>query len=70
VHTLAHRAKSFGTIASSAIVLVAGLAAFRQKKSADAGKKPSWLETMLKGAGLVASVWQTFRPQSRDSKEK
>jgi len=66
VRTLTDRAKSFSSIASSAAVLVAGLAAFRRGKPADAAAKPSWLETILKGAGLISTIWLAFRSQGRD----
>ena len=45
---------------------VAGLAALRSRKAAPAGEKPSWLRTILKGAGLISTVWQVFRSQGRD----
>ena len=51
VRTLADRAKSFGSIASSAAVLVAGLAAFRRGKPVDAVAKPSWLANPAQGRG-------------------
>ena len=66
VRALTGRAKTFGLIASSATALLVGLAAFRRKKSAPAGGKPSWLSTILEGAGLVSSLWLAFRPQPRD----
>jgi hypothetical protein len=66
IHTLTDRAKSFGSIASSAAVLVAGLAAFRRNKSGPAEQKPSWLRTILKGAGLISTFWLAFRSQRRD----
>jgi hypothetical protein len=47
-------------------VLVAGLAAFRRGKPVDAGAKPSWLRTILKGAGLISTFWLAFRSQRRD----
>ncbi len=58
----ADRAKSFTSIASSAAVLVAGLAAFRRGKPVDANAKPSWLQTILKGASLIFTLWLAFRP--------
>ena len=70
VHTLADRAKSFGSIVSSAAVLVAGLAAFRHSKSAPAGAKPSWLRKILKGAGMVSTIWLAFHSGGRDQKNK
>jgi hypothetical protein len=66
VRTLTDRARYFGSIASSAAVLVAGLAAFRRGEPAGADAKPSWLRTILKGAGLISTVWQVFRSQGRD----
>ena len=70
VRTLTDRAKSFGTIASSAAVLVAGLAAFRRGKPMDADAKPSRLQTILKGAGLISTLSLAFRSQRRDQKDK
>ena len=66
VRTLTDRAKSFDSIASSAAVLVAGLAAFQCGKRVDADAKPSWLQTILKGAGMICSLWLAFRSQGRD----
>jgi hypothetical protein len=66
VHTLTDRAKSFGSIASSAAVLVAGLATFLRSKSVVADAKPSWLQILLKGAGLVSTIWLAFRSRGRD----
>jgi hypothetical protein len=65
VRKLSGRAKSFGSIASSAAVLVSGLSAFRRGKTADADAKPSWVRTILKGAGLVSNLWLAFRPRGR-----
>jgi MFS-type transporter involved in bile tolerance (Atg22 family) len=63
---LSDRAKSFSSIASSVAVLVAALAAFQRGKSADAGGKRSWLQIILKGAGLISTLWLAFRSQGRD----
>lgn len=70
LRTLTDRAKSFRAIASSAAVLVAGLAAFRRGKPVDADAKPSWLQTILKGAGLISTLWLAFRSRGRDQKDK
>ena len=61
-----HRARSFGSIASAAVVLVAGLAAFRRRKPGDATAKASWGQTILKGAGLIPTLWLAFRSKRRD----
>jgi hypothetical protein len=67
IRAFAHRAKSFDSIASSAAMLVAGLAAFRRGKSSDAAVKPSWLQTILKGASLVSTAYLAFRPAKSQS---
>jgi hypothetical protein len=65
VRTLTDRAKSFGSIASSAAVLVAGLAAWQRGKPVGAAARPSWLQTILKGAGLISTLWLAFRSRPR-----
>lgn len=70
VRSLAGRAKSFGSIASSAAVMVAGLAAFRRGRSAKAGAKASWFKTILKGAGLVSTFWLAFRTKGHDQEKR
>jgi hypothetical protein len=70
VRALTGRAKSIGLIASSATALLMGLAAFRRKKSAPAGEKRSWLQTILKGAGLVSTLWAVFRSRGQDHEDK
>jgi hypothetical protein len=70
VHALTKQARTIGSIASAATSLIAGLLSFRHKQSAPVSEKPSWLQTIFKGAGLVSTLWQTFRAQGRDQKEK
>ena len=70
VRTLTSRAKSFGSIASAAALLVAGLTAFRRGKCEDTEVKPSWLKTVFKGAGMVSSIWLAFRAKGRDQENK
>jgi hypothetical protein len=70
VHALANRTKTLSFIVSTTASLVAGVAAFRRHKTAPTAEKPSWLQTFLKGAGLVSTIWQTFRSQSREQKDK
>ena len=70
VRTLTHRVKSFRSIASSAAVLMAGLAAFRRGKSGGADAKPSWLQSILRGAGMVSSLGLAFRSQRRHQNDK
>jgi hypothetical protein len=59
------RARSFGSIASSGAALVAGLAAVRRGKTARGGARPSWLRIILRGAGLLSTLWLAFRSFSR-----
>ena len=66
VRSVADQARTISSVASAAASLVASLASFRRKKSAPAAEKPSWLQTILKGAGLISIVWQAFRSQRRD----
>ena len=70
VRTLAGRARFFGSIASSAAVLVAGLAAFRRGKPVDAEVKASRWQTILKRAGMVSTLWLAIRSQGRHQKDK
>ena len=70
VHTLTNRAKSFGSIASSAAALVVGLAAFRRARSAPAATKPSWPQTILKSAGMVSTLWRAFRSHGHHHENK
>jgi uncharacterized membrane-anchored protein len=69
VAALTERAKSFGSIASSAAALIAGLAAFRRGKPADGGAKFSWLRTILKGASLISTLWLAIRSLRRERDE-
>jgi hypothetical protein len=70
VHALTDRARSFGSIASFAALLVAGLAAFRHLKSAPAGTNSSWLRRISKGAGMASTLWLAFRARAREQKDK
>jgi hypothetical protein len=69
VHSLANQAKTISSLASAAASLVTGLASFRRKKSASAAEKPSWWQTILKGAQLAGSLWSEFRPPGRGDDE-
>ena len=69
VHALARKARIIGSWVSIAASLVAGLAFFRRKKSAPTAEKPSWLQTILKGGGLISTLWQAFRSPGRGRDE-
>jgi len=63
--TIAHRAKTVGSVASAAGVLVAGLVTSRQKP-ADAPNKTSWIAKALNSAGMLSNLWQAIRSARRD----
>ena len=65
VRSLVDRAKSVGSLASAAALLVAGVAAFRRDKSTSTEPKHSWLKTGLKVAQTVGSIWLAFRARPR-----
>jgi hypothetical protein len=69
VHALANQARTISSLASAATILIAGLASLRRKKeSAPVSEKSSWLQTIVKGAGLVSTIWSAFRSQSHEQK--
>src|ERR1017187_2453976 len=70
VRSVADRARTISSLATAAASLIASLASFRCARSAPAGEKPSWLQTILKGAGLIATIWQAFHSQGRNQNDK
>ena len=70
VHSLTSQARTIKSIASAVATLVAGLASCRRKASTPAAEKPSWWQTILKGAQLAGSLWSGFRSQGREQTEK
>lgn len=69
VHALTEQAKTVGAIASATASLVTGLLSFRRQKPAPVDEKPSWLQTIVKGAGLVSKFWAAFRSQAHPGKD-
>jgi hypothetical protein len=62
LRALAARAKSFSSLASAAVVLVAGVAALRRGPRNRATTAPAtWRQTLVKGAGFASSIWLAFR---------
>jgi hypothetical protein len=61
VANLAHRAKIFSAWVSSALLLVAGLAAFRRGPSAPGASKLFWCKKILDGARVASTIWFAFR---------
>jgi hypothetical protein len=66
VHALTDQARTIRSLATAAATLVAGLSSCRRKIDVPAVEKPSWLQTMLKGAGVVGTFWSEFRSSRRD----
>ena len=66
VHSLAEQAKTVRSMATAVASLVAGLSSCRRKATAPTAEKPSWLQTILKGAGVVSSFWTEFRASRRE----
>jgi len=65
VRTLTNRAKTFGSVAALVTMLAAALKAFQRGKDEGVEAKPSWMQTVLKGAGLIFTLWPAFRAPSR-----
>jgi hypothetical protein len=58
------RASGFGSIASSAALLVTGvIAALRSGAPTPAPRHP-WVSNLLKGASLASTLWLAFRSRS------
>lgn len=68
VRIFAERAKSFGSLMASAQVLITATAAFQRGRSSDGSGPASWLQTMIKGAGLVSTIWFALRSHRKDKK--
>jgi hypothetical protein len=70
VRSLAHQARTISSLASAAASLVGGLMSIRRNRHEPATEKTPWWQTILKGAGLVSTLWQSFRPPGRNSPDK
>jgi hypothetical protein len=70
VSGLAKEARTLRAIASATAGLVTGLISLRRKHRMPASAKPSWLQTLLKGAGQISTVWAAFRAPARPSRDE
>ena len=59
-------AASFSSMAAFAMTLCAGLAALKRGKPVAEQAKPSWVQTVLQGAGWLSSLWRKFRAPEHD----
>ena len=69
-YALSAGVKTVGSIASAASLLVSGLRAFRCKRDPQNGADASWLQPVVKGAGLISSLWVAFRSRGCEQKDK
>jgi hypothetical protein len=67
---LARRANTIAAWASSAALLMTGMAAWRRSSPAPRVGKSSWFEKLLKGARLASVIWVAFRPRHQTEKHK
>lgn len=68
--TLSAGARTVGSVASAAALLVSGVRSFRRKRDPQIGAGASWLQPLIKGAGLVASLCEAFRSRNGGQKNK
>jgi hypothetical protein len=66
IRSLGERAKFLRLIAASTAAVVGGVAAFRRRAVAEPAAKPSRFQSILKGAGLISSLWMALGPRDRE----
>jgi hypothetical protein len=66
VRSLTGQARAAGSLVSAAVTLMAGLRSCHRIVTAPPGKKLSWWQILLKGAGVVSACWAEYgaRPKS------
>jgi hypothetical protein len=67
--TLSTGAKVAGSVASAVALLASGVRAFRAKR-APRDEGASWLQPLIKGAGMIASLCAAVRSRGSDQKKK
>jgi hypothetical protein len=60
VHSLADQARTLRGFASAAVTLMAVMASCRNSAAAPAAEKPSWVQTLVKVAAMVSTLWSAF----------
>ena len=68
--TLSAGARTVGSVASAAALLVSGIRAFRRKRDAQNGAAISWLQPLIKSAGLISSLCVAFRSRGNGQNDK
>jgi len=64
-HALGRQAKTMGSLAAAAGLLVAGISACRRNKSAPTTDKSSWWRNILQYAGEASLIWSAFRSRPK-----
>jgi hypothetical protein len=64
IHAAGMRASGFGSIASSAAMLVAGVASVVRSRTPAPGPGRSWVTSLVNGASLVSTLWLAVRSRS------
>ena len=67
---LADRAKSFHTMASSVLSVVAALGAFTRNPPAPAASTSSWFQKIAGGVRLASTIWLMFRARNAGPEKK
>ena len=70
VRDVAHRAKTIAGWTSSAVMLVAGVAALRRGPAAPSTAKSSWFQKVLNSARVASTIWFAFRARSEKEAHK
>ena len=64
IRLLARQLGTVSSLVSATVTLLAGLMSHRPKRPERAPEPFSWWQVLVKGAGLVRSVWSTFETRS------
>ena len=68
IDALNTRNKSMGSIVTSAAELVSGIVGYQRGKTRDAARNTTWVQTALKGTGLLCTLWLAIRSRNGSSK--
>jgi hypothetical protein len=65
VRSLTGRAKTAGSLASAAAMLIAGVVSFKRARKRAVAERPSWLRALIRAALLARSIWSRLREQPK-----
>jgi hypothetical protein len=68
--SLSAGARVAGSIASAAALVASGVRAFRNQRGSQNGAEVSWLQPLIKGAGLIATLCGAFRSRGSEERKK